>query len=141
MKKQFIHQNRKSRTRNSDAHKLDEIQSKLPFATVREKTIQNESFTNQARRNRVVDLVTTNTTPKLIIELDGKSHGGLGSIDESTATQKRNADFMRAGLPYIIVNEELADYLNLDKIKLMEYLIYHKLSEEMAIRNATNWTD
>lgn len=135
MKKSFVHQDRKKRGRNSDANKLDIIQRDLPFATVREKTVTHELFT-QARKNRNVDLMTTNTTPRIIIELDGKSHGGLGSIDESTATQKRNADFTRANMPYVIVNEELADYLNLDKIKLMEYLIYHKLSEEMARNNA-----
>ncbi len=131
MKKSFIHQARKGRSRNSDAGKLDIIQKDLPFKTVREALVTDERFT-QARKNRNVDLKTTNTVPNIYIELDGKSHGGLGSIDESNATQKRNADFTRAGIPYVIVNEELADYLKLDYVKLMEYLIWHKLSEEMA---------
>ena len=59
-----------------------------------------------------------------------KIHGELGF--ETTKTLRRNADYERAGLPYIIINEDLAKANNLEEGDLTEYLYYHELSKIQA---------
>ena len=128
-KKQGIqHATRKS-TRGLDAKKLDFISAHLmtlnrSIGSIRNLIIHNEKFGTK-NKNRETDLLLNN-----IIHLQHdtvKIHGELGFETEKTI--RRNADYLRAKLPLIIINQDLAKSCNLDEGNLTEYLFYHKLSE------------
>ena len=129
-KKQGIqHATRKS-TRGLDANKLDKIEAHVENLIkpirVRERNliVHNKKF--KTRNNcRETDLLLNN-----IVHLQHdtvKIHGELGFENEKTI--RRNADYLRAKLPLIIINQDLAKSCNLDEGDLTEYLFYHKLSE------------
>ena len=129
---QFIQKAAKNATRNFDAKKLDPIQTNLlkrNIPTVREKTIYNEKFT-QARHERTPDLTFTgNKNSIMLLEHDTiKVHGELGYENEKTL--KRNRDFVRAGIPFVVVNADLCKELKLDESSLAEYLHYHELMKQ-----------
>jgi len=129
-KKQGIqHATRKS-TRGLDAKKLDFISAHLqtlnkPIHTsTRNLWIKNEKFLTK-NKLRETDLLLNN-----IVHLQHdtvKIHGELGFENEKTI--RRNADYMRAKLPLIIINQDLAKICELDEARLSVYLFYHKLSE------------
>ena len=66
-----------------------------------------------------------------------KIHGELGFGNEKTL--RRNADYERSGLPYIIINQDLAKMCNLDEGDLTEYLFYHELSKVNARRDVIEY--
>jgi len=116
--------------RNFDAKKLDYLQLHLDnttpvIPTVREVGIHNELFTTYYH-NRIPDLTVT-TTGVLIEHDTQKIHGELSEPNEKTL--RRNADYMRADIPFIVINSDLAKMNNLDEADLTIYLYYHKLME------------
>lgn len=120
----------RNQTRGSDAKKLDYLQLHLDnitpvIPTVREVALFNYSF-NTRNYVRVPDL--TVTTTGIVIEHDTQIvHGELS--DPNKKTLARNADYMRANIPFIIINSDLAKLNNLDEADLLVYLYYHKLME------------
>jgi len=116
--------------RNFDAKKLDYLQAHLDnitpvIPTVRERELFDTRF-NTRSNMRVPDL--TATTTGVIIEHDTQHiHGELSDPNEKTL--RRNADYMRANIPFIIINSDLAKMNNLDEANLCVYLYYHKLME------------
>lgn len=126
--KSFINRVNKNSHRNFDAKKLDPVQMVLlryGIPTVREKEIYNELFLT--RNNiRVPDL--RDTRNNIIFEHDTfKIHGELSAPNERTV--RRNNDYKRANMNFVIINEDLCRELDLDETKLAVYLYYHKLME------------
>jgi len=128
----FIQKAMKNADRNADAKKLDPIQTDLlemDIPTVREKTIYNEKFT-QKRHERNPDL--TVTLDDSVLEHDTvKVHGELGF--ENKKTLQRNADYIRAGISFSVINADLAKHLNLDESKLCAYLYFHEKMKQNAV--------
>ena len=62
-----------------------------------------------------------------------KIHGELGY--ENVKTIRRNCDYERAGLSWIVINQDLAKNCNLDEADLAEYLFYHELAKRNALNN------
>ncbi len=122
-KKSFIHQANKRRSRNSDAHKIDEIQTHLTLQhipSIREKELYDKRF---GTRNhiRVPDLTIDYKGKLILIELDGPVHGSLEFQTEKT--KRRNADYNRAGIIYILLNEEQCKADNMDLADLASYRV------------------
>lgn len=139
--KSFINQANKNATRNFDAKKLDPIQTILlryGISTVREREIYHDKFETK-NKIRVPDLIDTRYN--IIFEHDTvKVHCELGfEVVENDRdrhrirTRNRNGDYKRAGINFVVINEDLCKELNLDESKLAVYLYYHKL---MEIKNA-----
>lgn len=110
------------------------------FATMREKKIHNELF-EQKRKERNVDIKFTYGKMDRYLEVDGKIHGSLEQPTESTL--KRNADFERIKLDYILINHESISFLRkimmkegkLSHIKesdLIEFLVTYRAWEEYS---------
>jgi len=120
----------RKQTRGLDAKKLDYLQLHLDnitpvIPTIREEPLFSYLF-NTRNHLRVPDL--TVTTTGILIEHDTqKIHGELS--DPNKKTLARNADYMRANIPFIIINSDLAKLNNLDEANLCVYLYYHKLME------------
>jgi len=123
----FIQRATKNATRNHDAKKLDPIQRdllNLGIPTIREKTIYDEKFT-QSRHERTPDLTFTGGE-RILLEHDTvKTHGELGFENEKTL--KRNRDFARAGISFVVINADLCKMYGLDESNLSAYLYYHEL--------------
>jgi len=123
---------KKNLTRNMDAKKLDYLILQLeglnqPIACLREVTFQHPRFHTQ-NKCRVPDLILNK---QIFLEHDtAKIHGELGFAN--TKTLRRNADYERAGIDYVIINQDLAKECHLDEADLAEYLYYHKLAEIQA---------
>lgn len=134
-KNQWANYTKKKMDRNSDAKKLDNIQIQLeilnlPIHTVREKIFHNKNFTTK-NNNHETDLLLNN-----VIHLHHdtvKIHGELGSPNKKTL--QRDTDYERAGLPYIIINADLAKECRLCEADLAEYLYYHELQKQ-EVKNA-----
>jgi len=128
-KKQWIHNANKKRSRGSDATKLDELQTHLNLQGLhfmRENPISDNLFTT---RNllRVPDLSHWHGDKLIVIELDGSIHGSLEFATEKT--MRRNADYNRAGIIYILLNEEQMKAENLDMCDLASYRVREVLSK------------
>jgi len=132
--KQWANHTKKKITRNSDAEKLDYIQNNISIrVTGREKIYHNKTFTTK-NHNHEADLVLNDT---IILHHDTvKIHGELSYPDNKTL--KRDMDFERAGLDYIIINADLARHHGLDEAQLAEYLYYHELHKK-GIREAVGY--
>ncbi len=122
----------KKATRALDARKLDYITTQLELLTKPIYCKMNEWIKNvnfQTRNfMRETDILLNNTVH---LQHDTeKIHGELGFENEKTL--RRNADYERAGLPYIIINQDLAKMCDLDAADLAEYLYYHELSKRNA---------
>ena len=130
LNKSFIHQANKKATRNFDAKKLDPIQTTLlryGISTVRERETYNEKFETK-NHIRIPDL--TDTKHKIIIEHDTfKIHGELSAPNERT--ERRNGDYKRAGINFVVINEDLCKELNLNESNLTVYLYYHELMKSL----------
>ena len=123
---------KKNATRNFDAKKLDYIETQLsllnqPIACLREVTFQHPRFHTQ-NKCRIPDLILNK---QVFLEHDtAKIHGELGYANKKTL--RRNCDYHRAGIDYVIINQDLAKECHLDEADLAQYLYYHKLAEIQA---------
>lgn len=122
-KNRFIHEAMKNVTRNGDAKKLDYIQNNIDtrfLHLIREQEIIDSNFLTTFA-NRIPDFIINKD---VIGELDSvKIHGELGF--ENKNTLRRNTDYLNAGRPFFVVNEDLAKRLGLDQAKLFEYMYWH----------------
>lgn len=122
-KKSGLNAARKKRENNFDFNKLQNLMMNTNLHCQMEQKIEDKNFIHGVRNP---DLLLNKW---LIVEHDTvKIHGELGF--ENERTKKRNNDYHKAGMPFIVINEDLAKYLKLDEVKLMEYLYYHKLMEK-----------
>lgn len=133
--KAFIHSSKKNRTRNSDAEKLDEIQTHLichGFEVTREPQLFSGNFTT---RNHVrnPDLLIKYDDLKLLLELDGKIHGSLEIQTDKTIA--RNMDYEIDHRNYIILSEEDAKFFKLDLCDLAAYMVLEAYSHHLAKKN------
>jgi len=133
--KQGIQHARGKRTRNFDAKKLDNIVMQLagltvPISCKMNVMVKNKNF--QTRNSfRETDILLNDMVH---LQHDTvKIHGELGY--GNTKTVRRNADYERAGLPYVIINEDLAKMCGLDEADLTEYLFYHEVAKWKARYN------
>lgn len=95
------------------------------ISTVREKEIYNELFVTR-NKIRLPDL--TDTRHGIIFEHDTfKVHDELSEPNEKT--KRRNNDYKRADMNFVIIHEDLCKELGLDETKLAVYLYFHKLME------------
>ena len=133
--KAFIHMSKKNRSRNSDAEKLDEIQThliSLGWHITREPLLSSDNFTTK-NHCRNPDLLIKYKKLELILELDGKIHGDLGQPTERTCN--RNTDYETDKRNYIIISEEDAKFFKLDLKKLAAYMVLHEYSKHLAKLN------
>jgi len=131
-KKQWVHRANKSRSRNSDASKLDTIQihlEQLHYHVFREPHISNGNFSTR-NHMRNPDLKVEIGKFECYIELDGKIHGSLEQPTEKTI--KRNIDYEVAHYNYIILSEEDAKFFKLDVADLAAYRINEEYSKHLA---------
>lgn len=127
--KHHIHRANKTRTRNTDAEKLDDIQQHLNQQGLyfeRERTLHNPLF--KTKNNcRIPDLSMFQNRKPIVIELDGPVHGSLEMQAEKT--KRRNADYNRAGIIYILLNEQQAKEEHLELQNLASYRVREVLSK------------
>jgi len=86
------------RTRGSDASKLDKIQKYL-------NDKRYFTLTGETLAGRRPDLVHKYQDEKIVIELDGYTHGFGDEATESEQTVNRNNDYERNNIPFIPINE------------------------------------
>ncbi len=121
--KAHIHRANKRRTRNSDAEKIDDIQQHLNqqrLNFIREREIYNPLFSTR-NHVRVPDLSMKYKNKLIVIELDGGIHSSLET--PTNKTLRRNADYNRAGIIYILINEEQAEKEQLELHNLTCYRV------------------
>ena len=115
----------RSMDRNFDGSKLDKVSNILNNLGVnyeREKVIFNPYFSTKTH-TRPPDFIITTEWGIIILEVDGDSiHGGYDG-SETEKTTKRNADYKRAKIPFITLNEGEAEHNNLKWESLIPYLI------------------
>lgn len=110
------------------------------FHTVRESLIHNEKF-EQKYKERKIDIKFTYGQMDRYLEVDGKIHGSLEQPTPSTL--KRNADFERIGLDYILINHESITFLRkimqeegklsgVRESELIEFLVSYRAWEEYS---------
>lgn len=123
----------------SGKSKEDHIHSVLTkngFSVKREVNISSSLFT-QKLKNRNIDIKFTYGKMERYLESDGKVHQTLEQPTESTL--KRNADFERAKIPYILINHEsireLRKIMKLSNVsieELTEFLVTYRAWEEYS---------
>ena len=121
--------------KNKEDH-IHSILTKNGFAVKREVNISSGLFT-QKLHNRNIDIKFTYGKMERYLESDGRVHGTLEQPTESTL--KRNADFERAKIPYILINHEsireLRKIMKLSNIsieELTEFIITYRAWEEYS---------
>ena len=123
----------------SGKNKEDLIHSSLTksgFRVHREVNIKNGKFT-QKYKERNVDIKFVYGKMDRYIESDGKVHGTLEMPTASTL--KRNADFERINLEYILINHEsikelrkIMELKNVSIDELTEFLVTYRAWEEYS---------
>ena len=128
LNKSFINKANKNSVRNFDAKKLDPIQMTLlryGIGTIRERETFNFKF-NTKNNIRIPDLFDPKSG--IVFEHDTVNvHGELGYSNQKT--KRRNDDYRRAEIPFVVINEDLCRELELNESHLAIYLYYHKLME------------
>ncbi|UVF62467.1 hypothetical protein [Nitrososphaeria virus YSH_922147] len=109
--------------KNKEDH-IHSILTKNGFAVKREVVISDGRF-QQARKTRSVDIKFTYGKMERYLESDGQVHGTLEQ--PTIQTLKRNADFERTNLPYIIINHE--SIRELRKIMELKNITIEQLTE------------
>ena len=120
-------------------NKEDQIHKTLRdsgFRVFREVNIHNNKF-EQKRKNRNVDMKFVYGRMERYIESDGKVHGTLET--PTTSTLKRNADFERIKLNYILINHEsirelrkIMELKNITIEQLTEFIVTYRAWEEYS---------
>jgi len=70
---------------------------------------------------RYPDLVSTDWSPEIFVELDGAYHGSGDMVSESNGTTKRNEFYRQNLLQLIVINKEATDsYDEFEVVKIFE---------------------
>jgi hypothetical protein len=138
--KSFIHNATKKAKTNHDRHKLDYIEAWLAennygvHVSKSNHRFDNPDFFNKPK-NHESDLILNE---KVHVQHDTiQNHCELGfEIDDSkneniekkrVRTLKRNMGYWKANIPFFVINEDLANLLNIDEGALCVYLYFHSL--------------
>jgi hypothetical protein len=115
---------------------IHNVLTKNRFNVKREVKIHNANF-EQKHKERKIDIKFTYGKMDRYLEVDGKVHGNLETPTESTI--RRNADFERTNLPYIIINTESISKLrkimglkNVSFNELTEFIVTYRAWEEYS---------
>ena len=126
---------RKKANTGSQGKKLEDVIHKaltdMKFRVIREFPMSNLAF-EQKRKQRNIDMKVSYGNMDLYLESDGKVHGDLETPTEST--RKRNADFTRVGLNYILINHE--SIRELRKIMQLRNISIEELTEFITVYRA-----
>jgi hypothetical protein len=121
--------------KNKEDH-IHHILTKNGFQVKREVLISSGKF-EQKHHERRIDMKISYHKMDRYLESDGKIHGTLEQPTESTL--KRNADFERANLPYMIINHEsirelrkIMELKNITIEELTEFLVTYRIWEEYS---------
>jgi len=131
--------NKKVNTGSQGKNKEDLIHKCLTdsgFRVFREVNIQSPNFT-QKRHERNIDIKFCWGKMDRYLESDGKVHG---SLEQPTAsTLKRNADFERNKMSYILINHEsirmlrkIMELKNVTVDELTQFLVTYRAWEEYS---------
>jgi len=108
----------------------------MNFRVFREYAMSNMSF-EQKYKQRKIDFKIMYGNMELYLESDGKVHGDLETPTKSTL--KRNADFERAGLNYILINHEsirilrkIMELKNISLEELTKFITVYRAWEEYS---------
>lgn len=118
--------------KNGDDHKVLPIMSFLTgkgWHCFREPVIEHGMFSTRNHIRRP-DIKIVQQKFEVYIEIDGKVHGDLEM--PTLNTLKRNMDYDMAHKNYIIINEELAKFFNLDIQQLASYRVSEEYSKFLA---------
>lgn len=118
----------------SGKNKEDLIHSALReygFQVFREVKISNGNF-DQKHKQRSVDIKYQYGKMERYLESDGKVHGNLENPTESTL--KRNSDFEKAKMQYMIINHESIKELR--KIMELKNVSVEELTKFLVVYNA-----
>jgi len=125
---------KKANTGSQGKNKEDIIHKALTssgFRIIREFPVKHERF-QQKMGMRNVDMKITYGHMELYLESDGKVHGTLET--PTFSTQKRNMDFNRAKMNYILINHESIKELR--KIMELKNITVEQLTEFLATYRA-----
>lgn len=130
---------KKANTGSQGKNKEDLIHTTLResgFRVMREVNIQNGNFT-QKYHERNVDIKFSYGKMERYLESDGKVHGTLETPTESTL--KRNADFERTNMNYILINHEsikelrkIMELKNVSVDELTKFIVTYRAWEEYS---------
>ncbi len=108
----------------------------MNFRVIREYPISNLAF-DQKYKQRKIDMKVSYGNMELYLESDGKVHGDLET--PTISTRKRNSDFNKAGLNYILINHEsirilrkIMELKNISIEELTEFLTVYRSWEEYS---------
>lgn len=108
----------------------------MNFRVMREYPISNIAF-DQKFKQRKIDFKVMYGNMELFIESDGRVHGDLETPTASTL--KRNSDFNKAGLNYILINHEsirilrkIMELKNISIEQLTEFITVYRAWEEYS---------
>lgn len=119
--------------KNGDDHKVLPIHqhlTNLGYQVFREPTIENHRFSTNNHIRRPDLLVKFGKKFEVYIEIDGAVHGNLEQ--PSTNTLKRNSDFERTHMNYIILSEEDCKFYSLDIKSLAGYRVGEEYTKFLA---------
>jgi len=121
-----------NKQKNGDGHKLDPIHqhlTRLGYKVFREPVIENHRFSTR-NKIRNPDLKIVYGKFEVYLEVDGKVHGILEAPTENTL--KRNADFERTNMNYIVLSEEDCKFHGIDIEKLAAYRVGEEYTKFLA---------
>jgi len=108
----------------------------MNFRVIREYPISNIAF-DQKFKQRKIDMKIMYGDMELYLESDGKVHGDLETPTKSTL--KRNSDFNKAGMNYILINHEsirilrkIMELKNISLEELTEFITVYRAWEEYS---------
>ena len=101
------------------------------FQVFREVKVSNGKF-DQKHHNRSIDMKYQYGKMERYLESDGKVHGNLET--PTLSTLKRNSDFEKAKLPYMIINHE--SIRELRKIMQLKNVSVEELTKFLVVYNA-----
>jgi len=105
-KKRFIHSSKKNRDQNFGSSQIELIAktlTSLGFSCIFEPRILSDNFSTQ-NKIRNPDLKISFGKMTRFLESDGRVHGTLEQ--PTSSTQRRNEDFERNNMKYILINHE-----------------------------------
>jgi hypothetical protein len=116
------------------------VLTRCRFHTSREVEMSSGKF-EQKHHKRNIDIKFTYGKMERYLEVDGKIHGSLEMPTETTL--KRNADFERVKLNYILINHESITFLRkimqeegkisgVKESELIEFLVSYRAWEEYS---------
>ena len=118
--KSWVHHANKNRDTNSSTTKEEKIHDYLnetEYKTIMQKKIFSPDFQVKGSvRNPDFWTIADRGFNQFVMlgELDGEVHGFGDQVSETEQTKNRNDDFVRAGIPFVAINEEWCKTYGID---------------------------